>query len=84
MKFIYHICVELFVAGLVVCVVVCVCALFLVEWPGFLSLVEVVFCIGVLWYVHSLGCGRWGRYGWWVFKRVSKIALGNMVCSSFR
>jgi len=26
------------------CVCVCVCALFLVEWPGFLSLVEVVFC----------------------------------------
>ena len=46
MKFIYHICVELIVAGLVV-VWVCVCALFLVEWPGFLSLVEVVCCIGV-------------------------------------
>jgi len=24
-----------------------VCALFLVKWPRFLSLVEVVFCIGV-------------------------------------
>jgi len=44
-----------------VCVFVCVCALFLVEWPGFLSFVEVVFCIGVLGYVHSLGCGR-GRF----------------------
>jgi len=57
---------------------VCVRALFLVEWPGFLSLVEVVFCMGVFGYVHSLGCG--GGYGWWVFKRVSKIALGNMIC----
>jgi len=62
---------------------VCVCALLLVEWPGFLSLVGVVFCIGVLVYVHSLGCGGGGGYGWWVFKRVSKIALGNMVCLSF-
>jgi len=29
-----------------VCVCVCVCVLFLVEWPGFLSLVEAVFRIG--------------------------------------
>jgi len=28
--------------------------------------------------------GWGGGYGWWVFKRVSKIALGNMVWSSFR
>jgi hypothetical protein len=63
----------------------CVRALLLVEWPGFLSLVEVVFCTGVLGYVHSLGCGGGGGgYGWGVIKRVSKIALGNMVCSSFR
>jgi hypothetical protein len=58
---------------------VCVCALFLVEWLGFLSFMEVVFSIGVL----GLRKEGW-VYGWWVFKRVSKIALGNMVCSSFR
>jgi hypothetical protein len=69
--------------GLVICVGVCVCvclrarALFVVEWPGFFSLVEVVFSIGVLGYVHSLGCGRGGGvYGWWVFKRVSKMRWG--------
>jgi hypothetical protein len=49
--------VELIVTGLVACVGVCACALFLLEWPGFLSLVEVVFCFGVLRYVHSLCCG---------------------------
>ena len=42
------------------CVCVCVCVLFVVEWPGFLSLVEVVFYIGVLGYVHSLARARGG------------------------
>ena len=27
--------------------------------------------------------GVWGFYGWWGFSRVSKILLGDMVCSSF-
>ena len=49
MNFIYHVCVELIVAGMVVSVGVCVCVrYFLVEWLEFLSFVEVVFCIGVL------------------------------------
>ena len=49
MNFIYHVCVELIVAGMVVSVGVCVCARnFLVDWLEFLSFVEVVFCIGVL------------------------------------
>jgi hypothetical protein len=37
---------------------VCARALFLVEWTGFLSLVDVVFGIGLLGYVHFLGYGR--------------------------
>jgi hypothetical protein len=80
--------VELIVIGLVVCMGVCVCVCAVscgMAW--FLSLVEVVFCIGVLGFVHSqcffLGGGG-VLYGCWVFKRVSKIALGNMVWSSFR
>jgi hypothetical protein len=58
---------------------VCVCC-YLWTGFGFLSFVEAVFSIGGLRLWE--GEGGWGFYGWWVFKRVSKIALGNMVCSS--
>ena len=35
--------------------------------------------------VVALECGcEGGFYGWWGFRRASKIMLGNMVCSSFK
>ena len=61
---------------------VCVCAISC-EMAWFF-LVEVVFCIRVLGYVRFHGLEGRGDYDWTVFKRASKIALGNMVWSSFR
>ena len=78
-----------------VCVCVCVRALFLVEWPGFLSIVEVVFCIGVLGYVHALGCGRGFmaggslrgcqrlRWGIWYIRRLGDCCEFGVYVKSF-
>jgi hypothetical protein len=61
--------VELIVIGLVVCMVVCVCVCVCLcvcavscGMAWFLSLVEVVFCIGVLGYVHSQCLGGGGSF----------------------
>ena len=62
--------------GMCVCAISCEMAWFF--------LVEVVFCIGVLRYVRFHGLEGRGVYDWTVFKRASKIALGNIVWSSFR
>jgi hypothetical protein len=54
-------------------------------WTGFDS-VEVVFLCGELGMSVSLGNGGGGGgfNGWRVFKRMSKILLGNKVWSSFK
>jgi hypothetical protein len=61
---------------------VCVCAISC-EMAWFF-LVEVMFCILVLEYVRFQWLEGRGVYDLAVFKRVSKIALGYMVLSSFR
>jgi len=43
-----------------------------------------IFVFGVLGYVCFQGCGGLGVCGWWVFRRVSEIALGNIVWLSFK
>jgi len=50
----------------------------------FISCVEVVRfgSVGVCLAVR--GVGRDEFYGWWVFRRVSKIAFGNVVWLSFK
>jgi len=41
-------------------------------------------CVGVF-FVVALECGcEGGFYGWWGFRRASKIMLGNVVCLSFK
>ena len=46
---------------------------------------HVLCCVGRFLGVVALGRGSGeGVYGWWGFKRVSKIVLGNMVWSSFK
>jgi hypothetical protein len=61
---------------------VCVCALVLVEWLGFLPFVEVVFCIGVLGLRKGgfmvggslRGCQRL-RWGIWYARRLGDCLL---------
>jgi len=72
--------------GVCVCVCVCVCVRARavscgMPWIFIFSGGSVLYWSVVVFLFSGL---RKGGYGWWVFKRVSKIALGNMVCSSFR
>jgi hypothetical protein len=91
-KFIHHMCrADCWFGGLRECV----CVRAVVEWPGFLSIVEVVFCIGMLGYVHALGCGRGFmaggslrgcqrlRWGIWYIRRLGDCCEFGVYVKSF-
>jgi hypothetical protein len=59
-----------------------------VGWSGYCRVDWFIFCVEVVRWsvgVHPVVRG-WGDefYGWWLFRRVSKIALENMVWLSFK